>query len=144
MVTPMFNSVQKLAETLVRREKREDLKLLAQSYVNALKNEAKKPGRHGPALTGLSLDCPAGCLMHTGTCLCCASLLCARVRLRPMMRLPPVEPWSGLWQGCALTLRALSVIASLPLARSGTHSVPGIPDVQLAASPPAHSRLLQA
>ena len=47
MVATMFTSLQRLAESLVRKEKREDLKLLAQSYVNALKNEAKKPGRCG-------------------------------------------------------------------------------------------------
>ena len=45
-----FTGLQKLAETLQRREKREDLKLLAQSYVNGLKNEAKKPGRSAPDL----------------------------------------------------------------------------------------------
>ena len=66
VVTPMFNSVQKIAETLVRREKREDLKLLAQSYVNALKNEAKKPGRQDAALTACQCTAAAARSTRTG------------------------------------------------------------------------------
>ena len=46
MVAPMFDRLQRAAEQLIKREAREDLKLLGQSYLIALKNEAKKPDRH--------------------------------------------------------------------------------------------------
>ena len=45
VVGPALDRLQRTAEQMAKKEAREDLKLLGQSYIIALKNEAKKPDR---------------------------------------------------------------------------------------------------